>query len=79
MTELAEYFVEMAYENSFLVLTDSLTVTDVMSSEHPFFAHAPLSPIDEDTINSLIKHFEEREDYEKCAILKKIWNSETIK
>lgn len=79
MNDLQQYFMDMAYENSYLVATDAVSISDVMDSEHPFFAHPPLEPMDEETINQLIKHFEEREEYEKCARLKRIWNSEIIK
>ena len=69
-----------AMHNAYLLITKEKTFDDIYydlenGSSEPFYL--PFDPIDKDgrdsgTIDLLISHFEELEDYEKCAKLIKI-------
>tara|TARA_R110001583_G_scaffold109576_2_gene258399 strand:- start:25417 stop:25731 length:315 start_codon:yes stop_codon:yes gene_type:complete len=69
-----------AMNNAYLIITKEKTVDDIyheIESGTPEPFYLPFDPIDKDgrdsgTIDLLISHFEELEDYEKCAKLIKI-------
>jgi hypothetical protein len=69
-----------AMHNAYLLITKEKTVDDIYyeldKGKYKEF-YLPFNPIDQDgrdtgTIDLLIEHFEELEDYEKCAKLIKI-------
>ena len=69
-----------AMYNAYLIITKEKTVDDIYyeleSGTYDEF-YLPFNPIDQDgrdtgTIDLLLEHFEELEDYEKCAKLVKI-------
>ena len=76
--DLALY--DEAMQNAYLLITKEKTVDDIYyeleSGEYKEF-YLPFNPLDQDgrdtgTIDLLVSHFEELEDYEKCAKLIKI-------
>ena len=69
-----------AMHNAYLLITKEKTVDDIyyeLEEGVKTEFYLPLNPIDQDgrdsaTIDLLVEHFEELEDYEKCAKLIKI-------
>ena len=77
--ELGEDIMDSAFDNSYLMLTGRITMLEFMNvtadSEYTaVLAHDPDGPT-RDQVSEIIKHFEDREEYEKCAELKKIFDS----
>jgi hypothetical protein len=64
--------VHIAVINSFNVITKRATVSKILSSDVPVFAHDVLNGLDRRSMNLIIKHLEKVEMFEKCAELKKI-------
>lgn len=77
--ELGEDIMYSAFDNSYLMLTGKITMLEFMNvtadTEYTaVLAHDPDEPT-RDQVSEIIKHFEEQEEYEKCAELKKISDS----
>jgi len=75
--ELERKMMELAYENSYRVLTNKLSFKELMSGNHgkgrsAVMAHDPQEGINEREMDVIIRFFEDREEYEKCAELKSI-------
>ena len=78
LEDLADYNKSM--ENAFLIVTKRKTLDDIyleLENEEYTEFFLPFDPIasdgrDEGTIELLVSHFEELEDYEKCAELHKL-------
>jgi hypothetical protein len=77
MDTLKQYFIDAAYDNSYAIIVKGTPIETILSSETPYFAHPPYDLVDKELVNMLIKHFEEREEYEKCKGLQEFWNSGT--
>lgn len=74
--ELGEDIMDSAFDNSYLMLTGKITMLEFMNvttdTEYTaVLAHDPDGPT-RNQVSEIIKHFEDREEYEKCAELKKI-------
>ena len=67
----------IAMENAYLVIAGKTTVSKILNKdpEHVLIAFNPYKVTKEEmikTINNLIDHYTEREEYEKCTKLLKI-------
>ena len=74
--EMGEDIMYSAFDNSYLMLTGKITMLEFMNvtvdtDYTAVLAHDPDEPTREQ-VSEIIRHFEEREEYEKCAELKKI-------
>lgn len=65
----SKQMVHVAMINSFNVLTGKSKVIDVTRSSVGFFAHDPIEPINDESINMMISYFESKEMYEHCQAL----------
>jgi len=77
--ELGEDIMYSAFDNSYLMLTGKITMLEFMNvtvdtDYTAVLAHDPDDPT-RDQVSEIIRHFEEQEEYEKCAELKKISDS----
>tara|TARA_Y100000034_G_scaffold92194_1_gene111345 strand:+ start:935 stop:1297 length:363 start_codon:yes stop_codon:yes gene_type:complete len=73
--ELERKLMELAFENSFMVLTERTTFEELMYENHSVgkssvLAHDPHEGVTCDELCNLLYHFEELEEYEMCAELK---------
>ena len=72
-----QMMIERAFENSYLVLTKKITFEKLMNRKEKYGMKAILiyDPSEEPKkviYDDMIDYFEDEEDYEKCAELKKI-------
>ena len=77
--EVEQMLIEKAFENSYLILTNKTTMDKLMEKKSKFGMKAmlmydPSEEPDEDLFDDMIYHFEDFEDYEKCAELLKLKN-----
>ena len=77
--EMENEIMDAAFENSYKIITKKMTFEDLeektknlSSSSHTILVFDPTEDPDKEVIEDLIWHFEDREEYEKCAELKKI-------
>ena len=75
--EMEQIMVQRAFENSYKVITKKLTFEQLMNVKSTFGQKAiliydPAEGWDDLVLEDMIAYFEEDEDYEKCAELKKI-------
>jgi hypothetical protein len=75
--EMEQMMVQKAFENSYKVVTKKMTFEELLNVKSTFGQHAiliydPGEGWDEQVIEDLIYYFEDEEEYEKCAELKKI-------
>jgi len=75
--ELERRMMELAYENSYRVLTNKLSFKELMTGNHgqgrsAIMAHDPQEGVNMREMDVIIRFFEEREEYEKCAELKSV-------
>ena len=75
--EMEQMMVELAFENSYKVITKKITFEKLLDVRDKFGSKAiliydPHEGWDIDVVEDLIAYFEEIEEYEKCAELKKI-------
>ena len=77
--EMEKMIMEQAFENSYKIITKKMTFEDLAektkklsSSSHTILVFDPTEDPDKEVIEDIIWHFEDREEYEKCAELKKI-------
>ena len=66
------------YKNAYYVLTGKLSVDDLIEYNGcalPFEPYSEHREIEEDVYEEMINHFIETEEYEKCAVIKKIKDS----
>tara|TARA_B100000902_G_C27142225_1_gene829291 strand:- start:158 stop:457 length:300 start_codon:yes stop_codon:yes gene_type:complete len=71
-----EYLVNEAFNNSFLVITKRDNFENLLASastkERAIMAHNPTEEPDVETLENMMYYFEDLEEYEKCAEIKKI-------
>ena len=76
--EMEQKMMDMAFENSYKIVTERLTFEELVGrstakdSTHTILIYDPTEGFDNDVLEDLIWHFEDREEYEKCAELKKL-------
>ena len=75
--ELERKMLDLAYQNSYLILTKQTSFEDLMIDNHrdgksAVLAHDPHEGATYKEVDNLIFHYEKQEDYEKCAELKKV-------
>tara|TARA_B100000902_G_scaffold362116_1_gene380155 strand:- start:392 stop:694 length:303 start_codon:yes stop_codon:yes gene_type:complete len=75
--EMEQIMVQKAFENSYKIITKKTTFEELMNVKNAFGQRAiliydPVDGWDKDVIEDLIYYFEDEEEYEKCAELKKI-------
>jgi hypothetical protein len=75
--EMEQMMVQKAFENSYKVVTKKTTFEELMNVKSAFGQQAiliydPGDGWDEQVVEDLIHYFEDEEEYEKCAELKKI-------
>ena len=77
--EMENMIMDQAFENSYKIITKKITFEDLAektkklsSSSHTILVFDPTEDPDKEVIEDLIWHFEDREEYEKCAELKRI-------
>ena len=75
--EMEQIMVELAFENSYKVITEKITFEKLLDVRDKFGSKAiliydPQEGWDADVVEDLIAYFEDTEEYEKCAELKKI-------
>jgi hypothetical protein len=75
--ELERKLLDLAYMNSYLVLTEKATFEDLMLENHAkgksaVLAHDPHEGVTIREVNGIINHFIDLEEYEKCAELKDV-------
>tara|TARA_R110002051_G_scaffold101848_2_gene172976 strand:+ start:1061 stop:1357 length:297 start_codon:yes stop_codon:yes gene_type:complete len=74
---MEQIMVEKAFENSYKVITKRKTFEELIDTKTSIGTRAiliydPSEGYDEFTLEDMIDYFEEDEEYEKCAELKKI-------
>lgn len=79
--EMERMIMDEAFENSYRIVTKKMTFNELMEkrnrimnpeSSHTILIYDPTEEPDVEVLEDLIWHFEDREEYEKCAELKKI-------
>ena len=75
--EMEQIMVQRAFENSYKVITKKVTFEELMELKGVFGQKAvliydPGEGYDDMVLEDMIDYFEDEEDYEKCAELKKI-------
>ena len=75
--EMENMIMEQAFENSYKIITKKTTFEELMNVKSAFGQKAiliydPSEGWDDDVLIDLIQYFEDEEEYEKCAELKKI-------
>jgi hypothetical protein len=80
--------IDIAFENSYLMLTKRKTFDELLEQEYDeflledfsigLFAHDPQEDVDDEIVELMIEHFEEKEEYEKCLEIKKVMQSKLI-
>jgi len=75
--EMEQVMIQKAFENSYKVITKKLTFEQLMELKGVFGQKAiliydPSEGYDEYVLEDLIHYYEDEEEYEKCAELKKI-------
>ena len=80
MQEAEDLILDNALYNSYLVLTKKYTFEEIMDGKGSkfsdkdhnvsFFAHDPESEIEDEIIEIMLQHYEDKEDYEKCVEIK---------
>ena len=72
--EIERKLMELAFENSYQVLTNQISFEELMSYNHKkgksaILAHDPHEGVTSIEYSAILGYFEEREEYEKCAEL----------
>ena len=77
--EMENMIMEQAFENSYKIITKKMTFEELATKKtlpsleaHTILVYDPTEEPDTEVIEDLILHFEDREEYEKCAELKRI-------
>ena len=75
--EMEQIVIQRAFENSYKVITKKITFEELMSLKGVFGQKAiliydPSEGYNEIVLEDMIHYFEDEEEYEKCAELKKI-------
>tara|TARA_R110002051_G_C8681411_1_gene491840 strand:- start:6 stop:311 length:306 start_codon:yes stop_codon:yes gene_type:complete len=75
--ELEKRMLELAYDNSYRLLTDKCTFEDLMVDNHSHgrsavLAHDPHEGATYEEVFNILFHYELHEEYEKCAELKPV-------
>jgi hypothetical protein len=74
--EMEQIMIEMAFENSYKIITKQTTFEKLLdakgSGEKAILIYDPVLGWGKNEVEDLIYYFEENEEYEKCAKLKKI-------
>jgi hypothetical protein len=75
--EMEQIMIQKAFENSYKVITKKTTFEELMTLKGAFGQRAvliydPSEGWDELVLEDMIHYFEDEEEYEKCAELKKI-------
>jgi len=75
--EMENEIMDAAFENSYKLVTKKTTLVELtklkgLTPTSSILLYDPTEGIDNDLLEDLIWHFEDREEYEKCAELKKI-------
>tara|TARA_R110000744_G_C18989012_1_gene520306 strand:+ start:8 stop:313 length:306 start_codon:yes stop_codon:yes gene_type:complete len=76
--EMENIIMDEAFENSYKIVTKKITFEELARSRkvseelHTILVFDPTEEPDDEVLEDLIWHFEDREEYEKCAELKKL-------
>jgi hypothetical protein len=75
--EMEQVMIQKAFENSYKIITKKTTFEELMNVKSAFGQKAiliydPSEKPDKEVIEDIINYYEEEEEYEKCAELKKI-------
>ena len=70
---------EECMQNAYLLVTDKLSFEELFEYNGCMLPYHPKKKINNDVFNELIDYFCSREEYEKCAELKKIKESKKYK
>jgi|TARA_R100000084_G_scaffold70210_1_gene31130 predicted site-specific integrase-resolvase len=77
--EMERMIMDEAFENSYRIVTKKMTFEELAEkskafseSSHTILVYDPTEDPDTEVLEDLIEHFEDREEYEKCAELKRI-------
>jgi hypothetical protein len=77
--EMENMIMDQAFENSYKIITKKMTFEELAKKKtlpsleaHTILVYDPTEEPDTEVIEDLILHFEDREEYEKCAELKRI-------
>ena len=69
---LKRFDVVYAMHNSYDVLFNGVDADEIMETSIPFFIHDPYEPVVySDVFETMLEFFEQQEDYEKCANIKR--------
>ena len=74
---LEQQLLEMAFENSFMLITGKSTFEDLVVNKHKtggsaILAHDPHLALNIHEVKNIIEHFVGLEEYEKCQELKNV-------
>lgn len=70
---MEEFILNQGFNNSYLMLVLGFTLEEITSEGNIFFlAHNALGEYSQEDINHMLTYFENREEYEKCANVKKL-------
>jgi hypothetical protein len=80
--EQVDAILDKAHYSSYRLITGKVTFEDLLeydylNGETTVTVHDPERPITLELIDALILYFEEKEDYEICADLKKVFDEKT--
>ena len=78
--ELERKMVDLAFENSYTVLTTSMGFEEFMheclsNGDSTVLAHDPHEDLTVEEVQDIIDYFKEKEEYEKCAELREVLKS----
>ncbi len=65
---------DLAYRNSFYVVTGTVPVEEIIQSKNSYLIHNPALPVKKETIKKMMDYFAKEEEYEKCIMLKEVIN-----
>lgn len=70
---MEEFILNQGFNNSYLMLVLGFTLEEITSEGNIFFlAHNALGEYSQEDIKHMLTYFENREEYEKCANVKKL-------
>lgn len=72
MTERQQ--LDLAFRNSFYVVTGSVPVEQIIQSKNSYLIHNPALPVTKEIIKKILEYFVKEEEYEKCLMLKEVMN-----
>lgn len=69
---MVDWDLDIAMDNSYNVIVKGYDPFLIIYSKRGWFAHDPSQPLEEHEVVSMLYHYEDKEEYDKCVELKKV-------